>query len=175
MLIKNNQILYLKDIELFVEIQVKYRLTHYTTSIFLSGLLNLPQTRVFYPTAAWSCLISPLLIPKIPPNLNLFYTHMNHYKELVHMFDLFSIELPNGFQPFANRIEILAHLLYYFKRNPKQLSLYKNGLQYAILPIHIDENSEMSSGGICGDLFILIDGKIDDEVRMKCVQSLSNF
>jgi len=175
MLVKNNQIPYLKEIEPFIEAQVKYRLSHYTTSISLSGLSNLPQTRVFYPTAAWTCLISPFLIPKIPSNLNLFFTHLTHYNELLHILDLFNIELPNKFLPFAYRIEILAHLLSYFKRNPKQLMFYKNGLQNASIFIHVDENSEMSSGGLCGDLFIPIDGEINNEVRMQCVQKLSNF
>ncbi|OUM56329.1 hypothetical protein PIROE2DRAFT_19107 [Piromyces sp. E2] len=174
-LIKDNQIPYLKDIEPFIEAQVKYRLSHYTTSISLSGLTNLPQTRVFYPTAAWTCLISPFLIPKIPSNLNLFYTHLGHYKELIHMLDLFEIELPKEYQPFATRIEILTHLLTHFKRNPKQLPLYKNGLQNASILIHVDENSDMSFGGICGDLFIPIDGEINEEERMICVQKLSNL
>ncbi|OUM56231.1 hypothetical protein PIROE2DRAFT_65653 [Piromyces sp. E2] len=129
MLVKRNQIPYLKDIEPFIEAQVKYRLSHYTTSISLSGLSNLLQTRILYPTAAWTCLISPFLMPKIPSNLNLFFTHLGHYRELLHILDLFDIELPKEFQPMANRVEILTHLLTYFKRNPKQLTLYKNGLQ----------------------------------------------
>jgi len=175
MLIKKNQIPYLKDIEPFLEAQVKYRLSHYTTSISLSGLSNLPQTRVLYPTAAWTCLISPFLIPKIPSNLNLFFTHLTHYKELLQILELFEIDLPTEFQPFANRIEILSHLLVYFKRNPKQLNAYKNGLQHPSILIHVDENSDMSSGGICGDLFIPVDGTINDEVRMQCVQNMSTY
>ncbi|OUM62865.1 hypothetical protein PIROE2DRAFT_69440 [Piromyces sp. E2] len=174
MLIKRNQIPYLKDIEPFIEAQVKYRLSHYTTSISLSGLSNLPQTRVLYPTAAWTCLISPFLIPKIPSNLNLLFTHLGHYRELLHILDLFDIKLPKEFQPMANRVEILAYLLTYFKRNPKQLTLYKNGLRHSSILIHVDENSDMASGGLCGDLFIPIDGEMDDAVRMQCVQKLSN-
>ncbi|ORX42705.1 hypothetical protein BCR36DRAFT_415963 [Piromyces finnis] len=172
-LIKTNQIPYLKDIEPFIEAQVKYRFSHFTTSISLSGLSNLPQARVFYPTAAWTCLISPFLIPKIPSNLNLLYTHLSHYKDLLQILALYAIELPNEFQPFVHRLEILAHLLSYFKKNPKLLDVYKNGLQNATLFINVDENSPMSSGGVCGDLFIPIDGEIKDENRMRCVQSLS--
>ena len=173
-LIKTNKIPFLKDIEPFVEAQAKYRFTHFTTSISLSGLSNLPQTRVFYPTAAWTCLISPFLIPKISSKLNLFFIHLNHYKELVCILDLFNIELPKEFQSFVNRIEIFAHLLTYFKRNPKLLPMYKNSIQSASVFIRVAADSDMTSGGVCGDLFIPIDGEVRYENQMKCVQQLSN-
>ncbi|OUM57856.1 hypothetical protein PIROE2DRAFT_64767, partial [Piromyces sp. E2] len=173
-LIKTGKIPFLKDVEPLVEAQVKYRFTHYTTSISLSNLSNFPQTKVFYPTAAWTCLITPFLIPQIPSNLNLFYIHLSHYQELLQIIDLFDIELPKNFQSFANRMEIFTHLLSYFKRNPKSLPMYKNGIQKASVFLQVAKDSDMSSGGVCGNLFIPIDGEIRDEDRMKCVQRLSN-
>lgn len=175
LMIKNGEIPYLKDIEAFIEAQVIYRFSTYKTSISLSGLSNLPQTKVFYPTAAWSCLISPFLIPKISPKSNLFFVHLIHYKELLQILKLFDLQLPDQFQSFANRIEVLSHLLNYFKKNIKLLDVYKNGLKYPTILVNVDEDSPMKSGGICGEIYIPIDGEVTDEKRLKLIQKLSNF
>jgi len=116
---------YLNDIEPFIKAQVMYRFSQYKTSISLSGLSNLPQTRVFYPTAAWTCLISPFLIPKIPQKLNLFYVHQIHYQDLLEILNMYDIKLPDEFTAFANRVEVLSRLLGFFKRNTKLLPMYK--------------------------------------------------
>jgi len=41
--------------------------------------------------------------------------------------------------------------------------------------VHVDDNSPLKSGGICGDVFIPIDGELNNEERLKCLKSLSNF
>ncbi|ORX82321.1 hypothetical protein BCR32DRAFT_326884 [Anaeromyces robustus] len=175
MMIKQGSLPYLKDIEPFVKAQVLYRFKNYKTSISLSGLTNFPQTRVYYPTAAWTCLISPFLIPKIPENLNLFYLHLIHYHELLEILDLFQLELPKEFYNYASRIEIFSKLLVFFKRNPKLLNMYKRGIENRSIPIHVDLESPLKSGGICGDLFIPVDGEIDKEVQLQCLQKFSSF
>lgn len=166
---------YLNDIEPYMKAQVQYRFSHYKTSISLSGFSNLPQTKVFYPTAAWTCLVSPFLIPRIPQKLNLFYIHLNHYQDLLEILNMYDIELPKEFTPLANRVEVLARLLGFFKRNTKLLPMYKNALQNATIMVHVDDESPLKNGGLCGDVFIPIDGEMDDDERLKCLQSFSDF
>eukprot|EP00833_Pecoramyces_ruminatium_P005300 jgi/Orpsp1_1/1179332/evm.model.c7180000068922.1 len=172
LMIKNGLLPYLNEIEPFVKAQVLYRFQNYRTSISLSGLSNLPQTKVLYPTAAWTCLISPFLIPKIPQYMNLFFIHLIHYRELLEILKLYDIQLPSSFQSFADRSEVLSRLLSFFKKNPKLLVMYKKGLNYSTISIHIDENSPMKYSGMYGDLFIPVDGEINDEERLKCIQGL---
>jgi len=174
-MIKDGTIPYLKEIEPFVRAQAIYRFKNYTTSISLSGLSNLPQTKVFYPTAAWTCLISPYLIPKIPMSLNLFFVHMGHYRELIEIIDLFQLELPKGFQAFATRVEIFSRLLGFFKRNTKLLPMYKQGIQHASISIHVDECSPLKAGGLCGDFFVPVDGEVDKDEQLKCLQCFSDY
>ena len=171
-LVKNNVFPYLNDIEPFIKAQVIYRMKNYRTSISLSGLGNLPQNKVFYATAAWSCLMTPFIINKIPAGLNLFNVHIVHYKELVEIVKLFNFELPNNFEKFANRMEVFSYLLYYFKKNPKLIDNFKNGLTYNSIIINVDENSPLKAGGIVGELYIPIDGEINEENRIKCLEKL---
>ena len=174
-MIKDGTVPYLKDIEPFVKAQVIYRFLNYTTSISLSGLSNLPQTRVFYPTAAWTCLISPFLIPRIPMKLNLFYVHIGHFQELLDILNMFHLELPSKFYGFATRVEIFTRLLAFFKRNPRLLDTYKESIQNATVFVHVDLESPLKAGGLCGDLFIPVDGEINEKEQLKCLQSFSQF
>lgn len=171
-LVKKGIFPYLKDIEPFIKAQVIYRMKNYTTSISLSGLPNLPQNKVLYITAAWSCLMSPFIIDKIPSNCNLFNVHLTHYKELVDIINLFNLQLPKNFEKFANRMVVFSNLLYFFKRNTKLLENYVNGLKYNTIIVNVDESSPLNAGGIVGEVFIPIDGEINEENRMKCIQKL---
>ena len=171
-LVKKGIFPYLKDIEPFIKAQVIYRMKNYTTSISLSGLSNLPQNKVLYITAAWSCLMSPFIIDKIPSNCNLFNVHLTHYKELVDIINLFNLQLPKNFEKFANRMVVFSNLLYFFKRNTKLLENYVNGLKYNTIIVNVDESSPLNAGGIVGEVFIPIDGEINEENRMKCIQKL---
>ena len=171
-LVKKGIFPYLKDIEPFIKAQVIYRMKNYTTSISLSGLSNLPQNKVLYITAAWSCLMSPFIIDKIPSNCNLFNVHLTHYKELVEIINLFNLQLPKNFEKFANRMVVFSYLLYFFKRNTKLLENYVNGLKYNTIIVNVDESSPLNAGGIVGEVFIPIDGEINEENRMKCIQKL---
>ena len=171
-LVKKGIFPYLKDIEPFIKAQVIYRMKNYTTSISLSGLSNLPQNKVLYITAAWSCLMSPFIIDKIPSNCNLFNVHLTHYKELVDIINLFNLQLPKNFEKFANRMVVFSYLLYFFKRNTKLLENYVNGLKYNTIIVNVDESSPLNAGGIVGEVFIPIDGEINEENRMKCIQKL---
>ena len=69
-------------------------------------------------------------------------------------------------------MEVFSHLLYYFKKNPKLIDNFKNGLTYNSIIINVDENSPLKSGGIVGELYIPIDGEINEENRMKCLEKL---
>ena len=171
-LVKKGIFPYLKDIEPFIKAQVIYRMKNYTTSISLSGLSNLPQNKVLYITAAWSCLMSPFIIDKIPSNCNLFNVHLTHYKELVDIINLFNLQLPKNFENFANRMVVFSYLLYFFKRNTKLFENYVNGLKYNTIIVNVDESSPLNAGGIVGEVFIPIDGEINEENRMKCIQKL---
>lgn len=171
-LVKKGIFPYLNDIEPFIKAQVIYRMKNYTTSISLSGLANLPQNKVLYVTAAWSCLMSPFIIDKIPSNCNLFNVHLTHYKELIEIINLFNLQLPKNFEKFANRMLVFSTLLYFFKKNPKLLENYINGLKYNTIIVNVDESSPLNGGGIVGEVFIPIDGEINEENRMKCVQKL---
>ena len=171
-LVKKGIFPYLKDIEPFIKAQVIYRMKNYTTSISLSGLSNLPQNKVLYITAAWSCLMSPFIIDKIPSNCNLFNVHLTHYKELVDIINLFNLQLPKNFEKFANRMVVFSYLLYFFKRNTKLFENYVNGLKYNTIIVNVDESSPLNAGGIVGEVFIPIDGEINEENRMKCIQKL---
>jgi len=127
---------------------------NYTTSISSSGLSNLPQTNVFYPTATWICLTSPILIPRIPMKLNLFYIRSGHFRQLLEIVDMFHLELPSKFYSFATRVEIFTRLLTFFKRNPRLLDMYLESIKNAMVFINVDSESSLKAGGLCGDLFI---------------------
>jgi len=41
--------------------------------------------------------------------------------------------------------------------------------------IHVDSESSLKAGGLCGDLFIPVDGEINEKEQLKCLQSFSQF
>ena len=169
LLVKKKIVPYLSDVEEFLRAQTLYRFTHNSSSISLSGLGNLPQKKVLYGTAAWACLMSLYLIPKIPRNCNLLLVHLPHYKCLVEIVNLFGYKLPDDFEKVVTRIKCLASMMIFFKKNTKLLPFYKMGISQATICVNIPEESPMKSGGLVGELFIPVDGEINDEIRRKCL------
>ena len=43
------------------------------------------------------------------------------------------------------------------------------GISQATICVNIPEESPMKSGGLVGELFIPVDGEINDEIRRKCL------
>ena len=172
LLIKRKTFPYLSDVEDFLRAQVLYRFKNNKTSISLSGLANLPQKKVWYGTAAWACLMSIYLIPKIPRNCNLLLVHLFHYKELVEIVNLFEYKLPDDFGKIVQKILCLASLMTFFKKNIKLLPFYKMGISQATILVNVPEDSPMKSGGLVGELFLPIDGDINEDVRQKCLEKL---
>ena len=170
LLVKRKIFPYLNDVEDFLRAQVLYRFRNNKTSISLSGLGNLPQKKVFYGTAAWSCLMSIYLIPSIPRNCNLLLVHLFHCKELIEIVKLFEYKLPDSFKSIVYRILCLASMMTFFKKNTKFLNFYKMGISQATIFINIPEDSPMKSGGLVGELFLPVDGEINEEVRKKCLE-----
>ena len=170
LLVKRKLFPYLSDIEEFLRAQVLYRFKNNKTSISLSGLGNLPQKKVGYATAAWACLMSIYLIPKIPRNCNLLLVHLFHFKELVEIVKLFDYKLPDDFEAIVHRILCLASMMTFFKKNLKCLPFYKMGISQATIMVNVPEDSPMKSGGEVGELFLPIDGKINEDVRQKCLE-----
>ena len=105
----------------FLKAQTLYRFTHNVSSISMSGLGNLPQKKVLYGTAAWACLMSIYLIPKIKRNCNLLLVHLPHYKGLVEIVNLFCYKLPDDFEQVVTRIKCLSAMMIFFKKNTKLL------------------------------------------------------
>jgi hypothetical protein len=172
LLVKRKTFPYLSDVEDFLRAQVLYRFKNNQTSISLSGLANLPQKKVGYGTAAWACLMSIYLIPKIPRNCNLLLVHLFHSKELFEIVNLFEYELPDDFVKIARRLFCLASMMTFFKSNKKLLPFYKMGISQATIIVNVPEDSPMKSGGLVGELFLPIDGEINEDVRQKCVKKL---
>jgi len=172
LLVKRKCIHYLSDVEDFLRAQVLYRFANNKTSISLSGLANLPQKKVGYATAAWACLMSIYLIPKIPRNCNLLLVHLFHYKELVEIVNLFGYNLPDDFEKVVQEILCLASVMTFFKKNLNLLPFYKMGISQATIMINVPEDSPMKSGGSVGELFLPIDGEINGDVRQKCLEKL---
>ena len=172
LLVKRKTFPYLSDVEDFLRAQVLYRFKNNKTSISLSGLANLPQKKVWYGTAAWACLMSIYLIPKIPRNCNLLLVHLFHYKELVEIVNLFEYKLLDDFEKIVQKILCLASLMTFFKKNIKLLPFYKMGISQATLLVNVPEDSPMKSGGLVGELFLPIDGEINEDVRQKCLEKL---
>ena len=170
LLVKKKIIPYLSDVEEFLKAQTLYRFTHNVSSISMSGLGNLPQKKVLYGTAAWACLMSIYLIPKIKRNCNLLLVHLPHYKGLVEIVNLFGYKLPDDFEQVVTRIKCLAAMMIFFKKNTKLLPFYKMGISQATICINIPDDSPMKSGGLVGELFIPVDGDINDEIRKKCLE-----
>lgn len=170
LLVKRKTFPYLSDIEEFLRAQVLYRFKNNHTSISLSGLGNLPQKKVGYATAAWACLMSIYLIPKIPRNCNLLLVHLFHYKELLEIVNLFDYKLPDDFEKIVYRILCLASMMTFFKKNLKLLLFYKMGISQATIIVNVQEDSPMKSGGLVGELFLPIDGNINENIRQKCVE-----
>ncbi|ORY80114.1 hypothetical protein LY90DRAFT_622982 [Neocallimastix californiae] len=104
--------------------------------------------------ATWICLTSPILIPRIPMKLNLFYIRSGHFRQLLEIVDMFHLELPSKFYSFATRVEIFTRLLTFFKRNPRLLDMYLESIKNAMVFINVDSESSLKAGGLCGDLFI---------------------
>ena len=175
LLVKRKTFPYLSDVEDFLRAQVLYRFKNYKTSISLSGLANLPQKKVCYGTAAWACLMSIYLIPKIPKNYNLLLVHLFHSKELYEIVNLFEYKLPDNFVKIVHRLFCLASLMTFFKKNIKLLPFYKMGITQATILVNVPEDSPMKSGGLVGELFLPIDGKINEDVRQKCLEKLPNI
>lgn len=169
LLVKRKIFPYLDDVEDFLKAQLLYRFNNNKTSISISGLGNLPQKKVEYGTAAWACLMSIYLIPKIPRNCNLLLVHLLHYKELIEIVKLFEYELPDDFEKIVHRILCLASMMTFFKKNVKLLPFYKMGISQATLIINVSEDSKMKSGGLVGELFIPVDGEINENTRKKCL------
>jgi hypothetical protein len=46
------------------------------------------------------------------------------------------------------------------------------GISQATIMVNVPENSPMKSGGLVGELFLPIDGKINEDVRQKCLEKL---
>ena len=132
----------------------------------------MPQKKVWYGTAAWACLMSIYLIPKIPRNCNLLLVHLFHYKELVEIVNLFEYKLLDDFEKIVQKILCLASLMTFFKKNIKLLPFYKMGISQATLLVNVPEDSPMKSGGLVGELFLPIDGEINEDVRQKCLEKL---
>ena len=172
LLVKRKTFPYLSDVEDFLKAQVLYRFKNNKTSISLSGLANLPQKKVWYGTAAWACLMSIYLIPKIPRNINLLLVHLFHYKELVEIVNLFEYKLPDDFEKIVQKILCLASLMTFFKKNIKLLPFYKMGISQATILVNVPEDSPMKSGELVGELFLPIDGEINEDVRKKCLEKL---
>jgi len=53
--------------------------------------------------------------------------------------------------------------------------MYRQALQNATIMVHVDEESPLKQGGLCGDIFIPVDGEVKEEGRLRCLQSLSDF
>ena len=121
LLVKRKQYPYLNDVEEFLRAQTLFRFVNNTSSISLSGLGNLPQKKVNYGSAAWACLMSIYLIPKIPRSSNLLLVHLFHYKELIEIVKLFEYKLPDDFEKIVQRILCLASMMTFFKKNIKLL------------------------------------------------------
>lgn len=138
----------------------------------MSGLGNLPQKKVYYGTAAWACLISIYLIPEISRNNNLLLIHLFHYKELVEIVNLFEYKLPDDFNNIVNRILCLASMMTFFKKNNKLLPFYKFGISQNTILVNVPEDSPMKNGGLVGELFLPIDGEINENNRKKCLEKL---
>lgn len=172
LLVKRKTFPYLSDIEDFLRAQVLYRFRSNKTSISLSGLGNLPQKKVGYATAAWACLMSIYLIPKIPRNCNLLLVHLFHYKELVEIVNLFDYKLQDDFEKIVQRILCLASMMTFFKKNVNLLPFYKMGISQATILVNVPEDSPMKSGGLVGELFLPIDGEINEDIRQKCLEKL---
>lgn len=172
LLVKENKFPYLKDVEDFLKAQVIYRFTNFKTSISMSGLGNLPQKKVYYGTAAWACLMSIYLIPKIPRNCNLLLVHLFHYKELIEIVNLFQYKLPDNYNKIVNMILCLASLMTFFKKNSKLLPFYIYGISNNTILINVPKDSPMKNGGLVGELFLPIDGEINEKNREKCLKKL---
>ena len=172
LLVKRKKFPYLNDIEEYLKANVLYRFKNNKTSISLSGLGNLPQKKVRYGSAAWACLMSIYLIPKIPRSCNLLLVHLLHYKALMDIIQLFEYKLPDDFEKIVQRILCLASLMMFFKKNTKLLPFYKMGISQATILVNINEDSPMKSGGLVGELFLPVDGEINDDIRQKCLEKL---
>ena len=172
LLVKEKKFPYLNDVEDFLKAQVLYRFSNYKTSISMSGLGNLPQKEVYYGTAAWACLISIYLIPEISRNNNLLLVHLFHYKELVEIVNLFEYKLPDDFNNIVNRILCLASMMTFFKKNNKLLPFYKFGISQNTILVNVPEDSPMKNGGLVGELFLPIDGEINENNRKKFLETL---
>jgi len=172
LLVKRKIFPYLSDVEDFLRAQVLYRFKNNLTSISLCGLPNLPQKKVEYGTAAWSCLMSTYLVPRIQRNLNLLLVHLFHYRALLEIVNLFEYKLPDDFENVVQRIVCLASLMRFFKKETKLLPFYKIGISQSSIYIKVPEDSPMKSGGVVGDLFLPVDGKINEDVRQICLNKL---
>jgi hypothetical protein len=172
LLVKEKKFPYLNDVEDFLKAQVIYRFTNFKTSISMSGLGNLPQKKVYYGTAAWACLMSIYLIPKISRNCNLLLVHLFHYKELIEIVNLFQYKLPDNYNKIVNMILCLASLMSFFKKNSKLLPFYIYGISHNTILINVPEDSPMKNGGLVGELFLPIDGEINEKNREKCLKKL---
>ena len=175
LLVKRKQYPYLNDVEEFLRAQTLFRFVNNTSSISLSGLGNLPQKKVNYGSAAWACLMSIYLIPKIPRSSNLLLVHLFHYKELIEIVKLFEYKLPDDFEKIVQRILCLASMMTFFKKNIKLLPFYKMGISQATIYINVPEDSPMNSGGIVGELFLPVDGDINEEIRQKCLDKFPDL
>ena len=138
----------------------------------MSGLGNLPQKKVYYGTAAWACLMSIYLIPKISRNCNLLLVHLFHYKELIEIVNLFQYKLPDNYNKIVNMILCLASLMSFFKKNNKLLPFYIYGISHNTILINVPKDSPMKNGGLVGELFLPIDGEINEKNREKCLKKL---
>ena len=138
----------------------------------MSGLGNLPQKKVYYGTAAWACLMSIYLIPKISRNCNLLLVHLFHYKELIEIVNLFQYKLPDNYNKIVNMILCLASLMSFFKKNSKLLPFYIYGISHNTILINVPKDSPMKNGGLVGELFLPIDGEINEKNREKCLKKL---
>ncbi len=172
LLVKEKKFPYLNDVEEFLKAQVLYRFSNFKSSISMSGLGNLPQKKVYYGTAAWACLMSIYLIPKIPRNCNLLLVHLFHYKELIEIINLFEYKLPDDFKNIVNRILCLASMMTFFKKNSKLLPFFKYGISNNTIFVNVPEDSPMKNGGLVGELFLPIDGEINENNRKKCLEKL---
>jgi hypothetical protein len=164
LLVANGHIPYLAPIEPQLREHMIYRLRNHTTFIALTGLPELPTTRVKLATAIWYVFAASAL--DLPPRREPLRAHVFHAAPLERLRELTGYALPPGCDEHYARLRALMTMLSWVKRD--RFALPEAVIALTQAAIEIDPSSVGQA--VCDresrvPRWIPIDGKATDAQR----------
>jgi hypothetical protein len=127
---------YLQTLKPYADTHMRWRLTHQSTFIGLSGLPEFPTTRVPLDCAIWYVLASPLFSSPSAAGRDVLRGHMPHLAQLLELVAHARLDIPSQLQRHYVRLRTMLRYLSWIKADRFALPMWTRMLIQAHIPIN---------------------------------------